>query len=239
MAKKIRHIINAEKPGVIVFLLSFLYFGAIKFYWFIFKILFLKRYIFCKDGGKIGLHHKTNIIFKNSRIEINGGKLLIGMNFGYFDGGGIDSSVDNCRIQMFDGSLITYGDVSLYPGVTVLINKGKISIGNNTRINAFSKLISMQEIKIGSNCLIAQNVMIRDNDGHQIGTKEENKKWIQPVNIGNNVWIGQSATILKGVNIGDGAVIASGAIVIQDVPSKAVVGGIPAKQIKSEIEWQA
>jgi len=239
LTNKFRHIINSEKPGIVVFALSSLYFSATKFYWFVFKIFFLRRYILCKNGGKIGWHHKTNIIFRNSKIEINGGKLLIGINFGYFDGGGIDPAIDNCRIQMFDGSLITNGDVSLYPGVTLLINGGKISIGNNTRVNAFSKLISSQEIKIGSDCLIAQNVMIRDNDGHKIGTKEENKNWIKPVNIGNNVWIGERATILKGVTIGDGAVIAAGSVVTQDVAPKTIVAGVPAKEIKSEIVWQA
>ena len=238
MAGKFRHILNSKKPGITVFVFSALYFSASKFYWFFFKVLFLRKYIFCKEGGKIGLHHKTNIIFKNSRIEVNGGELLIGINYGYFDGGGMDPAVDNCRIQMFDGALISQGNVSLYPGVTMFIQGGKISIGNNTRINSFSKLVALQEITIGSGCLIAQNVIIRDNDGHRIGAKTENSKWIQPVIIGNNVWVGQGATILKGVTIGDGAVIAAGSVVTQNVAAKTVVAGIPAKEIKSEIEWQ-
>ncbi len=54
----------------------------------------------------------------------------------------------------------------------------------------------------------------------------------QPIKIGNNVWIGANSTILPGVTIGDGAIIAAGAVVSKDVPENAVVGGVPAKIIK-------
>ena len=57
----------------------------------------------------------------------------------------------------------------------------------------------------------------------------------KPVKIGNKVWIGAHATILPGVTIGDGAVVAAGAVVTKDVPSNVVVAGVPAKVIK-EIE---
>lgn len=53
-----------------------------------------------------------------------------------------------------------------------------------------------------------------------------------PVVIGNGVWIGANVTILGGVNIGDGAVVAAGAVVTKDVPAKTLVGGVPAKVIK-------
>lgn len=53
-----------------------------------------------------------------------------------------------------------------------------------------------------------------------------------PVVIGNGVWIGANVTILGGVNIGDGAVVAAGAVVTKDVPAKTLVGGVPAKIIK-------
>ena len=58
------------------------------------------------------------------------------------------------------------------------------------------------------------------------------------MNIGNHVWIGAKAMIMKGVNIGDGAIIAAGAVVTKDVPARCLVAGVPAKVIKTDIEWK-
>ena len=59
-----------------------------------------------------------------------------------------------------------------------------------------------------------------------------------PITIGENVWIGCRALILKGVTIGDGAVVAAGAVVTKDVPANCVVAGNPAKIIKENVVWQ-
>ena len=60
----------------------------------------------------------------------------------------------------------------------------------------------------------------------------------KPIKIGNHVWIGINATILKGVTIGDGAIIAAGAVVNKDVEENSLVGGVPAKVIKKNIFWE-
>lgn len=60
----------------------------------------------------------------------------------------------------------------------------------------------------------------------------------QPVEIGNNVWIGVGATILKGVTIGDGAIIAAGSVVTKDIPARCLAAGVPAKVIKTDVEWE-
>ena len=53
-----------------------------------------------------------------------------------------------------------------------------------------------------------------------------------PIIVGKNVWIGSNSTILQGVSIGDGAIVAAGAVVTKDVPANSIVGGIPAKLIR-------
>ena len=77
-------------------------------------------------------------------------------------------------------------------------------------------------------------MIIRDNDSHQI----LGSNGTQPITIGNHVWIGTRAMILKGVTIGDGSVIAAGSIVTHDVPPNSLVAGVPAVVKKQNIIWQ-
>jgi acetyltransferase-like isoleucine patch superfamily enzyme len=91
-------------------------------------------------------------------------------------------------------------------------------------------------IKIGYGVFIAENVIIRDDDGHDIidGRHVRSK----PILIGDHVWIGTNALILKGVTIGSGSIVAAGAIVNKDVPPRTLVGGVPARIIKDNIDWK-
>lgn len=95
-----------------------------------------------------------------------------------------------------------------------------------------------EKVEIGNDCLIAQHVFITtnkhgfDNVRTPIRIQREFQK---SVTIGNDVWIGAKAIILPGVTIGKGAVIGAGAVVTKDVAPYTVVGGVPAKYIKSRI----
>ena len=81
--------------------------------------------------------------------------------------------------------------------------------------------------------------MIMDFDAHRIHYESGEKNSITaPVSIGNHVWIGAEAIILKGVTIGDGAVIGAGSVVTRDVESCAIVVGNPARVIKRNIRWE-
>ena len=61
----------------------------------------------------------------------------------------------------------------------------------------------------------------------------------KPVRIGNHVWIGENSMVLKGVAIGDGAVVAASSVVTRDVPPRCLVAGAPAKVVREDIEWEA
>ena len=73
-----------------------------------------------------------------------------------------------------------------------------------------------------------------DRDYHKINADSENTS---PVNIGNHCWIGCNSIVLKGVSIGDGAVVAAGSVVTKDVPPGALIGGNPAKIIRENVYW--
>jgi acetyltransferase-like isoleucine patch superfamily enzyme len=112
---------------------------------------------------------------------------------------------------------------------------GKIHIGNNLTLNRYSRIVGYKEILIGNNVTIAQFVTILDHD-HNYQYKENelslNGYVTLPITIGNNVWIGDKSTILKGTHIGNNVVIAANALVNKDVPDNCVVGGVPAKILK-------
>ena len=133
--------------------------------------------------------------------------------------------VVNGMNQIGCGSLIW-----LLDGGKITLNGGGFTAGNNV-------IISKESVEIGSNCQIAWGVTISDHDFHKTYTGGLQNVETSPVKIGNNVWIGMNATILKGVTIGDNAIIAASALVTKDVPSGALVAGVPGKVIKSNVEF--
>ena len=93
--------------------------------------------------------------------------------------------------------------------------------------------MAKQRVTIGADCAVSWDVMISDTDNHVL----DGERGCAPVTIGDRVWIGARATVLKGVTIGDGAVVAAGALVTRDVPAGALVGGVPAKVLKADVTW--
>ncbi len=126
-----------------------------------------------------------------------------------------------------------------YDGSVYIESRNKeanVIFGNNIFINNNFRLIcDKTTIHIADNVLIGTNVEIIDSDFHEIepSARHGGKHICQPVFIEENVFIGSNSKIMKGVTIGKNSVIANGAIVIKDVPSNVVVGGIPAKILKS------
>lgn len=115
----------------------------------------------------------------------------------------------------------------------------EIIIGNNVSIGAFNHITCTNKIEIHDGVLTGKFVTITDNnhgntDYESLLLMPNNRKVVSkgPVVIGNNVWIGDKATILSGIIIGESAVIAANAVVTKNVPAYSVVGGNPAKIIK-------
>lgn len=109
---------------------------------------------------------------------------------------------------------------------------GELVLGDDVFINNGCSIAAVKKVHIGHNCAIGNYSLIMDSDFHNID--DHTKPAVpEPVIIGDNVWIGARVTILKGVTIGDGAVVAAGAVVTKDVPARTVVGGVPAKVIRT------
>lgn len=142
---------------------------------------------------------------------------------------------------------IRFGSNCVIYGTYTTQEDGIIEIGDNTTVRSNTKLGAVDSIKIGNNVIISNNVTIYDNNNHPTSVTERETicknllddevwKWkyaaSAPVIIEDNVWIGERATILKGVRIGKGAIVAMGAVVTKDVPELAVVAGNPARVVK-------
>lgn len=125
---------------------------------------------------------------------------------------------------------------TIYAGCYIrVITGGSLVIRGNGFINENCQVTCGDSIEIGEGCFIGRDVIIRSYDAHQI--RKEGYQVAAPITIGNHVWIGQRAMILKGVTIGDGAVIAAGAVVTKDVPAHAIAAGVPARVVEENIEW--
>ena len=107
-----------------------------------------------------------------------------------------------------------------------------ITVGENVFINACCHFQDHGGVTLGDGCQIGHNVVFATLN-HDPAPERRHVTLPAPIVLGRNVWVGSNATILSGVTIGDNAIVAAGAVVTKDVPPDAVVGGVPARFIKS------
>lgn len=137
-------------------------------------------------------------------------------------------------LELSDNSKLTVDDFTIYAGGKVCVADGAELILGTGYINHNISIECFKKIEVGKNVCISDNVQIRDSDNHLIKGKESEAT--KPIIIKDNVWIGMGVIILKGVTIGEGAIVAAGAVVNKDVPPHTLVGGVPAKIIRENVE---
>ena len=98
-------------------------------------------------------------------------------------------------------------------------------------------------IKIGNDCMIADNVDLWATDSHPIYVLDTNnmKQVINPsgnIILGNHVWIGKKAILLKGITIGDNAIVGMGSVITKNIPTGSVAVGNPGRIVKSNVNWE-
>lgn len=105
-------------------------------------------------------------------------------------------------------------------------------------VNREVKIICNLSITIGDECIIAMGTVIRDNDGGTHKILSDDYVNSKPIVIHNHVWIGENVMILKGVTIGEGAVVGANSLVTKDVPPHCLAIGSPAKVVRENIFWE-
>jgi acetyltransferase-like isoleucine patch superfamily enzyme len=124
-------------------------------------------------------------------------------------------------------------------GCKIRAHEGEVRIGAKTVVGQECTISSYQHVSIGRECIVADRVMLIDFDH---GVTEVDRPirlqgiYKRDVCVGNNVWVGYGAAFLRGVTVGDNAVVGTYSIVGKDVPANAVVGGVPARLLRMRDE---
>jgi acetyltransferase-like isoleucine patch superfamily enzyme len=164
--------------------------------------------------------------------------VCVGKNFRIVRGNlqGIPYITGNPYIEI--GSSVTMHSVITIAGSKVY-ERPTLRIGDGTYIGSRASFSIAKEISIGRSCLVADDVTIRDNDGHPVDFRKRlnnqpvDLKDVKPILIGDYVWIGSGSVLAKGIKIGEGAIVGSGSVVIKDVAPFTVVAGNPATVVKT------
>jgi len=111
-------------------------------------------------------------------------------------------------------------------------NTKGIELGDYVLVCPGVRISAATQISIGSNCMLASGVYITDADWHEIYDRSKSIGTTKPVVIGDNVWLGDSSIVCKGVTIGNNSIIGAGSVVVSDIPENVIAAGNPAKVIK-------
>jgi acetyltransferase-like isoleucine patch superfamily enzyme len=157
-----------------------------------------------------------------------------------FLGTGLELKIEP-RGQIRFGRFVWIGDET-----KIRCHEGVVEIGSKTVMGQECTISAYQRVRIGEQCVIADRAMFIDFDHGIVEVERPIRSqgiYKRDVEVGNNVWIGYGACILRGVSVGDNSVIGTNSVVTKDVPANAVVGGIPARIIRMrkaprELRWE-
>lgn len=188
---------------------------------------------------KLNSHTKGNVrVSSHCAIDLRQGALIDAsrgvLNLG--DKRNLKSKLETRLLVEENAKFIINGTRNILYNSDIQIFKGAVLTMGQGTCNSGLQIVCADEITIGNNTFIGRDVWIRDNNGghHIIQTGYTDKA---PVHIGNYVWIGSNVQIMKGVTIGDGAVIAGNSVVTTNIPARSMASGNPAKVVAEDITW--
>ena len=196
-------------------------------------------------GNKLNVKHKgikgnsvtyNRCFFKKLNIKIRGtGNQIILKDF---------SKLLNTKIFVYgNNNTISIGKECLLNNVTLWIedNNNEISIGDKTTFHGETHLAAIEgtKIAIGEDCMFSSNILFQTGDSHSIIDIENNRiNSSRDIRIGNHVWVGTRVTCLKNTEISDNCIIGATATVCgKHLKSNCIIGGVPAKILKENINW--
>jgi acetyltransferase-like isoleucine patch superfamily enzyme len=156
-----------------------------------------------------------------------------------FFGRGLEIEIGR-KGQVRFGRFVWIGD-----GSKIRCHEGTVEIGQKTVMGQECTISAYQRVRIGEQCVIADRAMFIDFDHGVVEVERPIRVqgiYKRDVEVGSNVWIGYGACILRGVRVGDNAIVGTNSVVTKDVPANAVVAGIPARVIRmreapAELRW--
>jgi acetyltransferase-like isoleucine patch superfamily enzyme len=144
------------------------------------------------------------------------------------------------KFEIGPNATVTLGRWSwLGDGTKVRAHEGEISIGAKSVLGQECTISCYQHVSIGRECIIADHVMLIDFDHGVVEVERpirEQGIYKRDVHVGNNVWLGYGACVLRGVTIGDNVVVGTSAVCTKDIPENAVAAGVPAQVIRMRDE---
>jgi acetyltransferase-like isoleucine patch superfamily enzyme len=186
-----------------------------------------------RDLPVVAAAHSRIERHRTARLEIEGRLFL-----GCFEPavGRIAAHAASTEIRLAESAVMRCdGIVQLGPGVRVTVGRhARLVIGDGTYVTCDSVLIAASSVRIGAGCAISWGVQILDTNFHK---PAGDPTGAEAVEIEDRVWIASNVTILKGIRVGRGSIVAAGAVVTKDVPARSLVAGVPARIIRSDVDW--
>ncbi len=138
------------------------------------------------------------------------------------------------------GRFVWVGD-----GTKIRCHEGVVEIGAKTVIGQDCTISAYRLVRIGEQCVIADRAMFIDFDHGVVEVERPIRVqgiYMRDVAVGSNVWVGYGACVLRGVNVGDNAILGTSTVVTRDIPANAVVAGVPARILRmrdapSSLRW--